>query len=343
MEIRKIAIIVGIIGALFILLWPGCPRAYASESGQNPQQMQIRHDATDDVEPEKTVTGQMANIIRTLIKDTKYLRRGDICIYSFPDYDTGINADWSYQSEDLKVAIIRCRNKKKNQTYYIADVWIRNISQFKTAFAKDKYNNDTNVWNNGIKEESPMLARRKGAIFAVNGSYNIGLCVHDGVVYGEQKNREGAALLYNDGRIVCVNTKQEKIDAEKEVENGLIHAWQFGPVLVHEGKKTTVRAGDEKRAPRTCIGYCEPGHYIFMMCEGRSAASVGMSIDEIRDVMYEMNCVEAMNLDGGWSSCMLLEARLVNKTAYDGEDSNGNKYSHGRPINDLIYFTGCDR
>jgi len=79
--------------------------------------------------------------------------------------------------------------------------------------------------------------------------------------------------------------------------------------------------------PRTAIGYYEPGHYCFVVVDGRQENSDGMSLAELAALFQELGCKEAYNLDGGKSSAMVWNGSLVNDPA-DG----------GRRVSDIVYI-----
>ena len=56
---------------------------------------------------------------------------------SFPTSDTGANALYSYQTDTVRIAIDRVQ--ENGVTYFVADVYVKSIDAFKTAFAKGTY------------------------------------------------------------------------------------------------------------------------------------------------------------------------------------------------------------
>ena len=64
----------------------------------------------------------------------------------FPTYDTGTDAEYSYQSEELRIAIDKIEDEDLHQVYYVADIWIRNISALRTGFGNGAYNNAKVFW-----------------------------------------------------------------------------------------------------------------------------------------------------------------------------------------------------
>ena len=105
--------------------------------------------------------------------------------------------------------------------------------------------------------------------------------------------------------------------------------WQFGPALLDEN-------GEAKREfnsalyppnPRCAIGYYEPGHYCFVVVDGRQERySMGAHLRELSALMKKLGCKAAYNLDGGMSVQMYFNGAFQNHT------------SGVRPIGDIIYF-----
>jgi exopolysaccharide biosynthesis protein len=86
------------------------------------------------------------------------------------------------------------------------------------------------------------------------------------------------------------------------------------------------------RHPRTAIGRREDGRLILVTVDGRQPQkSVGMTIEELAKLMLELGCREALNLDGGGSTTMVIKNRIVNSPS----DQIGE-----RPVSDaLLVFT----
>ena len=88
--------------------------------------------------------------------------------------------------------------------------------------------------------------------------------------------------------------------------------------------KTTLRSCPEQlddwaaRHPRTCAGYNVKGDRLFLVViDGRSKASCGVTLKEAYGVLKALGVYNAVNLDGGGSSCMVAGGKVVN-TPSDG-------------------------
>lgn len=65
--------------------------------------------------------------------------------------------------------------------------------------------------------------------------------------------------------------------------------------------------------PRTAVGYTKNNHVIMLVADGRSVLSAGISLPDLAQLMIDLGCVEAMNLDGGGSTQMAVGNTLINR------------------------------
>jgi exopolysaccharide biosynthesis protein len=73
------------------------------------------------------------------------------------------------------------------------------------------------------------------------------------------------------------------------------------------------------RHPRTAIGYTKDGHIIILVSEGRSESAAGLTLPQMAKILQELGCEEALNLDGGGSTCMIINGKKVNYPSDKGE------------------------
>lgn len=101
------------------------------------------------------------------------------------------------------------------------------------------------------------------------------------------------------------------------------HIISGGPYLV-KNEQIFVDMTEQKlgsiggRNPRTAIGYTKDNHLILIAVDGRENSSIGMTLMELAYFMKEIGCVNAMNLDGGGSTVMYVDGRVVNAPATKG-------------------------
>ena len=102
-----------------------------------------------------------------------------------------------------------------------------------------------------------------------------------------------------------------------------------GPVLINGGeyantwKEEMFDVGGVKPTsnnPRTAIGVTADKKLILFVCEGRNQTEgvAGMTTEDVANVLLDLGCVEAINLDGGGSSCMLVNGKETIKVS-DGK------------------------
>lgn len=94
-----------------------------------------------------------------------------------------------------------------------------------------------------------------------------------------------------------------------------------GPILIKDGKYKNLweqemfdassGIGPTVNNPRSAIGYTPSGHLVFFICEGRNktANTPGLTLKEVADLLLDLGCSQALNLDGGGSSCMLINGK----------------------------------
>lgn len=258
---------------------------------------------------------------------------GDVVFERFPDYDTGTDADWSYQSNTLRIAIRQYRDPEARQTYYVADIRIRSLRSFGAGFANGRFNSGG--------EDAEAFSVRENAVLAINGSYNTGLVVHYGEEYQAPCDRQDAAvlLLYRDGSMEALPLGS--YDPEAARQKGLIHAWQFGPLLVHGGQPNAEQPSGTFgiRHSRILFGYYEPGHYVAVAVDGRRKDAIGMDTEDMVGLMMKLGCKEAINLDGGCSAIMTFMGETVNRPP---KVRAGETDVNGRMLVDMLLFAEYD-
>lgn len=91
-----------------------------------------------------------------------------------------------------------------------------------------------------------------------------------------------------------------------------------GPVIVQNGMVKVTNEEELKFAgkaindkhPRTCMGYTNDGYLIIMVIQGRfPGLAEGATLEQEAKLLIELGCTEALNLDGGGSSCMLINGK----------------------------------
>lgn len=237
----------------------------------------------------------------------------------------------SYESEDIAINITT--KYEYDTKIYIADVTVSDVSFLRAGLANG-------VFGRNIKETTSDIAKENNAIFAINGDFygfrDSGPVIRNGVLYRSNKRSGSNDVLavYNDGSFVTM--KEENVDAQNLLDSGVLQLFSFGPTLVDNGQ-ISVSANQEVEQsmnsnPRTAIGMISPLHYVFVVSDGRTSESAGLSLAQLAAVMQDAGCQCAYNLDGGGSSTMWFMGDVVNNPT-----TNGNGISE-RKVSDIVYI-----
>ncbi len=235
------------------------------------------------------------------------------------DYYEQLNEHF-YVKDDLKVKLVETRTS--NQHYWVAEVVSSETTPLKGAMANDTYN--------GKKEAISSMAKRLGAVLAVNASgfyaktnKPMGTVVRNGELVSIDPAYTGEILsLKSDG-----NLNFTTINSEEEFNNlDIEQTFTFGPILVRDSQATQLN--DTSRHPRTAIGQLDDNRYVIVVAEGRMEGADGMTLGELQQLFLNLGCKTAYNLDGGGSTTLYFQGKLIN-TPSDGSE---------RSVVDMIYF-----
>lgn len=235
----------------------------------------------------------------------------------------------SYTSPEVSITIetVVTGEGASKITYYVADVYIASIDNFRTHTAHGQMNYfDT--------QPALEMAEEANAIFAISGDFltyqKSGFLMRNGEIYAADRNYS-ICVLYPDGTMETHDRGSYQI--QDILDRNPVQVWSFGPVLLDE--KGQVRDSyDISDAvsfpnPRSAIGYYEPGHYCLVIVDGRQEGhSAGMRIPELAQVFADLGCTAAYNLDGGGTAVMIFDGKVYSR------QSNG-----GRDLGDILLIT----
>ncbi len=252
---------------------------------------------------------------------TKPASTGDDVYYRQPGEPAEVitadveNGRWSYRSDDLGIEITRVSDKDgsgKPVTYFVADIHMRDISQFRPGFGSEAHTGRGAIhpW---------IIVRREKAVLWISGDNLIndereekGILIRDARLFWSA-NAEDTLAIYPDMTMRIV--KKRTMAPLSLLEDGVDNAYSFGPTLIDGGViNTQAKYHRVRRAnPRAGIGYVEPGHFIAIVVDGRQKDySVGLAIWDFADLFAEYGCTVAYNLDGGLSAAMIFMGEQVN-------------------------------
>lgn len=219
----------------------------------------------------------------------------------------------SYSSPDVSVQITRHMTESE-LAYFVADIHIADIENIQSGFAS----------GNG-SDRPEKVAQDNNAILAMNGDYcsnqREGFLVRNGLLYLTEQTKSDICVLYYDGVVETYQPSEYKV--EEIMEKEPYQVWKFGPELLDKNgsPKTVFNTSDAimHKHPRSGFGYYEPGHYCFVVVDGRQPGySDGINMEDFSKLFAELGCVRAFNMDGGASSSMVFENEIVNKPSGGG-------------------------
>jgi hypothetical protein len=160
----------------------------------------------------------------------------------------------------------------------------------------------------------------KGRATEVSAKGNMRLDRDSLVLSGHGANADALARVRRGDRVAISQTLGSRLADEAQLVVG------GGPLLVEKGV-VNVRSREESmasdiaygRAPRTGVGVKADGTVLLMVVDGRSQYSAGMSLKEFATYMKRFGAVSAVNLDGGGSSEMVLDGKIMNRPS-DGSE-----------------------
>ena len=234
--------------------------------------------------------------------------------------DEIIMTEDSYQSPNLSIRVTENTLDGGRVTYYLADIYARDITCIRTALAGDTY-------GSGYRDSISHMALLSGALAAVNGDYygntDEGVVIRNGVVYRANPTDCDVCVLCYDGSMRVI--PGASFDLEEAVAEGAWQAWTFGPSLLDADGGAIDRFDSTGRIiaanPRTAIGCYEPGHYCLLVVDGRGE-SAGLTLPELSRLFESLGCRTAYNLDGGNSSIMVWQGEVLNDPSGGGRQSS---------------------
>ena len=241
-----------------------------------------------------------------------------------------ISTDTEYHDDQIDIVLTTMR--VENTTVYVADVQIADISLLKTALAG-------NTYARNLTETTSVQAANAGAILAINGDYygaqERGYVLRNGVLYrASAQSGTDALVIGADGNFRIIT--EGETSADTLVREGAWQVLTFGPALINGGQVTVSSSDEVGRAmtsnPRTAIGQISEGHYLLVVSDGRTKESAGLSLRQLAELMQSLGAQVAYNLDGGGSSTMVFQGRVVNNPTTNGRSIRE------RSVSDIVYI-----
>ena len=242
-----------------------------------------------------------------------------------------VNTATAYE-DDTKSIMIETYERNNTQIH-VATVKIKGNASIKTALADETYGRN-------VTAKTSTTAKSVNAVLAINGDYygarDAGYVVRNGQLLRSQSQSadQEDLVIYKDGSFGII--KEGDITAQQLVDNGAMQVLSFGPALIENGKIAVDSSDEVGKAmasnPRTAIGIINDNTYVFVVSDGRTSESQGLSLKQLAEFMKELNVTTAYNLDGGGSSSMYFNGQIINKPTTNGRNIEE------REVSDIVYL-----
>ena len=272
---------------------------------------------TDTESTDKEVSAETEETGSSAVNDTETVEGGTV-IGEYSDSKTSITLK-QYRAYDSDI--------------YVADITVSDASVLKTALAN-------NTYGRNITDTTSDMADENNAVLAINGDYygarQSGYVIRNSKLYRNTSGDRDALVIQKNGEFKFVS--ESETSAEQLLQAGALQVFSFGPVLLNNSE---ISVGENEEVgmamasnPRTAVGYLGNNHYVFVVSDGRTSESAGLSLYELASFMKEIGVVDAYNLDGGGSSTMVFKGEIINNPTTNGHSNQE------RAVSDIIYIGG---
>lgn len=172
-------------------------------------------------------------------------------------------------------------------------------------------------------EKISVMAKRNDAIVAVNasgfadetgrggGSVASGIVIENGEIIDTGHDKDSPAIiagLTKFGQMITGSYSPHQL-----LDKHVVSAAGFMPQLIVNGKKMITEGdGGWGSGPRSIMAQKKDGSIMFLVIDGRQAHSIGATLKECQDILYEKGAINAMAMDGGSSATLYLGGEVKN-------------------------------
>jgi hypothetical protein len=224
-------------------------------------------------------------------------------------YSHVFGASTQTQDRGFEVSLGRCRRSKL-------------IGSFRNIICKDIM-----VLKDSLNAKIPI----DGYVISIgpdffNDSDSYRLKFRDMLLTADKKRQIQIRNKVSVGRGGGQFTTDKKID----ITNGVPQLIKDGKIDITWQEEKTTKSFVETRHPRTAVAKLKDGKFLMITVDGRSESSGGISLNDLAAYLLELGATDAMNLDGGGSTTMFLDGKVVNHPS----DKEGE-----RKVSDAILVT----
>ena len=213
---------------------------------------------------------------------------------------------------------------------HIIRIKVSHASQLRTAISKEAVGNSTSV--------TAEMASTKNAVVAINGEYYsqregaVFIVKQSNVIKSSPARSLHQLIIDTNGDFHITTSRSDSESMIAQIGSSVYQGFTFGPALVVDGVATSYddyqfdADGDNPRAAIGQIGHLE---YIICAVDGRNDENKGVTASQLADIMAQIGCTSAYNLDGGGSTSLYWHGQIINHMNYSGNQ---------REISDIVYF-----
>lgn len=259
-----------------------------------------------------------------------------------PEPDPDHYTETGYEDRSIRVRVET--TEMMDSVVHIAYTEIASASQLRTATVAGVSSIRTNYLQ--------AIAKPNHAVIAMNGDLFVELPekktfevrMTQVVTYGKKRNRKNnlkdILIIDQKGDFHIFEKSKGIEDYLNDHKSDIANAFTFGPALVIDGqipKTDTKYAYDPNgRTARSAIGQTGPLSYVFVIVEARGKTGKGVTHAQMAEIMQEIGCIQAYNLDGGNTAEMILMGPDPdNPLVHVRGDQKAGDY---RRHSDIIYF-----
>lgn len=206
----------------------------------------------------------------------------------------------------------------KGYTGYLAAIY--EPSRIKTVYTK-KLGTSGQYLTQMAKDNDALIAINGGGFedpnFNSNGANPLGITFSGGkLITSKSWSGSGGLIGFTEDDKLVLGKMTVKQAQEMKIRDGVT----FGPFLIINGKASKVLGnGGWGTAPRTAIGQRKDGIVLFLVVDGRTVKNPGADMNDLIEIMQNYGAYNAANLDGGTSTAMVVNNKIIN----DPIDSTG--------------------
>ena len=259
--------------------------------------------AKNKVEEVNEITNTNTIVINNTVEETVYEN----------EYERAV-LEKAPNNDDYKIIEIN----GKGYSGYLAVIY--DPSRIKTVYTK-KLGTSGQYLKQMAKDNDALIAINGGGFedpnFNSNGSDPLGITFSGGkLITSKTWNGSGGLIGFTEDNKLVLGKMTVKQAQDMKIRDGVT----FGPFLIVNGKPSKVLGnGGWGTAPRTAIGQRQDGIVLFLVIDGRTVTKPGADMNDLIEIMQNYGAYNATNLDGGTSSAMVVNGKIIN----DPVDSSG--------------------